>query len=873
MSTIISPLTSPIPNQYFKQLPPPQQRKQLLSNRKPQNTTTTTTREVHYYDNPSFFEDDDDDKSSNCKEAYHKKSNSDLTLPQFSPISFQSTNTSIHSNNSSIKSPTIHTTTSSAHSSYYSAKSTTNTYHTLNNNSQPHRKDNTNHTKIMEMDHLNNRMNQHEQYIHKSSSSISKLSGAPPPKCPSNQPQKSKKKDGSIVYNVYSHHGKRVMVLEIVNGKSQVVAATKEQLFLKLADESPQDFDYVDTFLSNHTSFTTSQELLYSLIDRFHIEPVPGHECYFQQWQKRIQVKVLNVLTRWIKLQFRDFLRDISLHERLEQFCDLDMIKAGFATESTMIKEAMYNQKYRYYQSIYNLQSTTHVNNHHPPSTPPPSSLRRPSGSGSLFSMNHISPPESPIYPTYHHHHSAIGILANNNNNNSNNNNNNNSPLLTLETKDIAKYLTLADYYLFQQIKSYDYLDGHWRHCQYNDFSLDELETKEDYIGILTKRANMMNHWVIHELATAKSTKHKRSLLRKFIDIAKICLEWNNFHTCMILTMGLLSYPVQKIEEVWQSLPNRDQLTFETLKKLVDVSHNMSFYRQALQEGGLHPGLFGHHKKRSTSFSSSSSNPNFSLSFTSHHHHNDSNMTSTSSLPTLPFFPMVLKDITFLMESDTIYNSDLDNDDNNNNSNKNNKNSTNDDDDGDDQKSKSNELIHFSKFYGLSRYLTKIMHYTAGHYWFSVELESKPFLSRHYNKLTDIPDSTRTSFSSNSATLYQDQSYTTSSSTTALSSSQSPPLPSHQHPHHNSSPLSPPPPPHSSSHNLWSLSTSSSISSTLNTTFFSSPFPTSFLSNNNNTIITLDQVADIIEKRVSNVVSCYTDPQCESYLLSLLKPL
>lgn len=120
--------------------------------------------------------------------------------------------------------------------------------------------------------------------------------------------------------------------------------------------------------------------------------------------------------------------------------------------------------------------------NHHPPSTPPPSSFRRPSGSGSLFSMNHISPPDSPIYPTYHHHHS-IGT-----------NNNNNSPLLSLETKDIAKYLTLADYYLFQQIKSYDYLDGHWRHCQYSDLSLDELETKEDYIGILTKRSNMVIH-------------------------------------------------------------------------------------------------------------------------------------------------------------------------------------------------------------------------------------------------------------------------------------------------------------------------------------------------------------------------------------------
>ncbi|KAI9302572.1 ras guanine nucleotide exchange factor domain-containing protein [Cunninghamella echinulata] len=812
MSTLLSPLTSPIPNTLQQH-----------------NKTDTSIKETaHYYDDPYFFQEDQD------QTVDHDEQDDNKQQLMLSPISFHSTHT-FHSN-ASLRSPTTN-------SSYYSAPSTYN--NSSNNNSM----DNYQHNISNNDNNNNNNDNDNSNnYIHQSSLSIRQLSGSPPPKHPPNQPQKSRKKDGSFIYNVYGQNGKRIMLLEIIHGKSQIVAATKEQLFLKLADESPQDFDFVDTFLSNHPSFTTSQELLYSLIDRFHLEPAPGHEYYFQQWQKRIQVKVLNVLTRWIKLQFRDFLGDISLHNRLESFCDLDMIKAGFVTEATMIKDAMYNQKYRYYQSIYNLQPSS--SSHHigfAPTTPP-LSLRRPSGSGSLFSIhnnnnnsnnsNSQTPPDSPVYPiphpNYHHqisnHHHSIGT----------------SPLLSLDTKEIAKYLTLADYYLFQQMKSYDYLDGHWRHCQYNDLSLEELELKEDFIGILTKRANMLNHWVIHELATTKSTKHKRSILRKFIEIAKLCLEWNNFHTSMILTMGLLSNPVQKIEDVWQSLPNRNQLTFDVLKKLVDVSHNMSFYRQALQEGGLHPGLFlPQQKKRSPSFTLSIKESSYSTSATT------STSTYSSSLPTLPFFPVVLKDITFLMENDSFYKEQQHQDNHCHPSIQQQHDIINDEED----------LVYFSKFYGLSRYVTKIMHYTTGHYWFSVELETKPFLSHH--RLSNIFDSTRTSFSSNNVTL-QDHSN-----------------------HHLSSSSLPPPPPPPHSNGLSSLQynnnigSSTSLSSALNTSFFfSSPFPTSFLSHHhhhskhsNNNATTLDQVADIIEKRIASIASCYTDPQCESYLSSLLKPL
>lgn len=80
----------------------------------------------------------------------------------------------------------------------------------------------------------------------------------------------------------------------------------------------------------------------------------------------------------------------------------------------------------------------------------------------------------------------------------------------------------------------------------------------------------------------------------------------NNFHTCMVITMGLSSAP--KLKETWESLSNRDTNTFESLQKLLDVSLNMRYYRQKIQ---------------------------------------------LAKSPAVPFLPVVLKDQTFFKENST----------------------------------------------------------------------------------------------------------------------------------------------------------------------------------------------------------------------------
>lgn len=101
------------------------------------------------------------------------------------------------------------------------------------------------------------------------------------------------------------------------------------------------------------------------------------------------------------------------------------------------------------------------VNNNYTPPFPPvhfSNSPRRPSNG--LFSLS--SPPESPGYP-------PTSIYTS---------------FSSLESKDIAKYLTLADYYLFKSIQAHGLLHNS-HHCKKN--------SKEfDYVELMTKRANMV---------------------------------------------------------------------------------------------------------------------------------------------------------------------------------------------------------------------------------------------------------------------------------------------------------------------------------------------------------------------------------------------
>ncbi|KAK4509268.1 uncharacterized protein ATC70_007618 [Mucor velutinosus] len=475
---------------------------------------------------------------------------------------------------------------------------------------------------------------------------------------------KEKGKEGSIIH--ISEDGQDVLVMEMASNKLQVLAGTLERLFMKLADETCQDLDYVDTYILSHLFFTDSFELLENLMARFHLEALPGEASYFKKWQRCIQVKVLNVISRWIKLQFQDFEQNPILITRLEAFLNGDVNRAGFTIEADMIKEALDRQSSQSCKSRHSLiiqiskslvsfgNNNSNGNSTITNSTSTSGLGRRPSLTPSFLSfVSYSTPPASPTHllhqQLYQHQQDTF---------------------LTLNSKDIAKYLTLADFYILKCITAQDYLAMyHTSQKQHRKQSQEQI----NYIAMMTERANKLSKWVLMEITIHKlHSKQRRIVIRKMIEIAKACLNWNNFHTSMVITMGLTQLQEFKgggsggnggssssgthggTEESWQPsslLPNRDIITFKSLLKYLNVCNNMSYYRNAFKK--------------------------------------------SAKAPCIPFFPIILKDLTFLMDGNAT--------------------------------KKSDGLINFTKFRVLVQSIHTILNYTMENYYFASELDHFPF--------------------------------------------------------------------------------------------------------------------------------------------------
>jgi RasGEF domain len=181
----------------------------------------------------------------------------------------------------------------------------------------------------------------------------------------------------------------------------------------------------------------------------------------------------------------------------------------------------------------------------------------------------------------------------------------------------------------------------------------------------------------------------------------------------MVIVMGLKSNSVQKLEEAWQvsmhegkgrrtldfffcgrrageelisyllticlllqSMPSRDLATMKSLEKLLDVSGNMRPYRTAF---------------------------------------------SSAKAPAIPFFPIVLKDLTFFVEGNKTYLEDSSSTDaaNNYSSLK------------DARRQSPNELslINFAKFRTVTRFVTSMLALTSENYPFAGLLETTPFFN------------------------------------------------------------------------------------------------------------------------------------------------
>ncbi|KAF9438887.1 hypothetical protein BGZ76_003573 [Entomortierella beljakovae] len=369
-------------------------------------------------------------------------------------------------------------------------------------------------------------------------------------------------------------NGVDVLVLEkIEEERLQVVAGVLDNLIERLADQNEQDGEYVSCFLLTHSFFINSEELLDRLIARFHIKPSAKEPLYFEQWHKVIQCKVLCVINRWIQIQFEDFEVDQDRLKKLKEFLEIDVRNNGFMIEADCIEKNISirsrspkkNCSVIMEQGRFCLQRTS--------TRTRKIGQARTQAAQSPTSSGMTSTPVSPTEQLVEYGLPPEPAPS--------------SPIQALTALELARYLTLADMKAFRCITVYDLMAGLWKRRQSAEHTEDgeDNDLSEDgAIEAFTRRANMLRYWVAHEILSLASTKHRKQLIKKFIEVAKICRDLNNFHTCMFITLAIISSPVKRLHSTWKLVSSTDMETLRQLEKLLDTSGNMRYYRQIIEE-------------------------------------------------------------------------------------------------------------------------------------------------------------------------------------------------------------------------------------------------------------------------------------------------
>jgi hypothetical protein len=93
------------------------------------------------------------------------------------------------------------------------------------------------------------------------------------------------------------------------------------------------DMDYMKTFITTYRSFTSTSELLRKLLQRYNVPE--SHN----QFELPIQLRICNVLRRWVDLQYREF--NTAVVEQIEQFASVLAENKSYKQFATSVRQTL----------------------------------------------------------------------------------------------------------------------------------------------------------------------------------------------------------------------------------------------------------------------------------------------------------------------------------------------------------------------------------------------------------------------------------------------------------------------------------------------------------------------------------------------------
>ncbi|KAI9089827.1 ras guanine nucleotide exchange factor domain-containing protein [Phlyctochytrium arcticum] len=151
---------------------------------------------------------------------------------------------------------------------------------------------------------------------------------------------------------------------------------------------------------------------------------------------------------------------------------------------------------------------------------------------------------------------------------------------LELDNEAIAQQLNVLESEIFRRIKPRDLLQHIW--------NLQSKGRHAPSVAASIGHFNFISAWVSTRILVQKKIKTRAKVLGKFMKIAQILRNLNNYNTLMAVLAGVNSAAVLRLRQTRKLLQNRQSYReYQALEKLMSSEKSFALYRQTLRKSDL----------------------------------------------------------------------------------------------------------------------------------------------------------------------------------------------------------------------------------------------------------------------------------------------
>jgi hypothetical protein len=346
-------------------------------------------------------------------------------------------------------------------------------------------------------------------------------------------------------------------------GAKVIKAATPSALVYMLADSTVyQDKDFVDTFLLTYEYWTDSVTFLRMLITQFRVPKLRVKPAELEAEERAklfIQLRVINVLKKWLEMKYTELKRNKEWHNTLLRFLKQLATKGDRERSWAAHLKKLMRQQSEFIRKSFRVPAASN-----------PTQL---TGARSAGESGNLKPKSIMDFPV----------------------------------KEFVRNMCLVDYFMFKGIPLTNYFRKQFEKDQIkkqnsvshmpaspkmsregssgNLLHKSDGSNSEDVTPVVkaTERFNQMTYWVATEIVLSPNSKERAKVLTRFIQIMDELRQESNFNGMMQIYAALNYSYVTRLRKSWAELDSKTLTTFKSIQHLLSTTQNYKIYRDMLE--------------------------------------------------------------------------------------------------------------------------------------------------------------------------------------------------------------------------------------------------------------------------------------------------